>query len=584
MGRPTAADDCANLLPVIAELAGLLAAHLLLTALPVLAAMLVAARLGVRSAPVLLATGLGAGSAVALLAFWTYYGDRTLGETFSYFVLFGAAGSVAWSLYAGGIRRELLRQLATPLALWALGSAFLVFLGFAHGGTDAPIATASTRFYGPLPSDNFIPFHFANWFQVNGHSGHPTFAPDWLASDRPPLQTGYVLSQRLFGRGETEISYQVLGVVLQQLWIVGLWALLLACRVGRVTRALAICTLLVSDVAIVNGFFVWPKMLPAALLLAAAALVLSPLWVELRRSPWAAALLGALFGLAMMGHGSSVFGVVPLALVAAFRGLPSWRWVGVLVLAGIVVVAPWSAYQRYGEPPGDRLLKYMLAGAVEVDDRGVGEAISDSYSEVGFGGALHNKGQNFVTMAGGGPAYEHVEVAVEAVGSGDFDTFLRETRTNLFYNLLPSLGLLLIAPLAMLLGRDRGRGSPAEWRLALSCFAVLALGALFWGLVMFGNEASRTVLHQGSFLLPVLGLCGAVCGLRATYPRAALWFVGLAALTMLAIYVPSLDPPAGTAYSAPALLLAAAALAGFVVLAVRGASDADAASPPAAAP
>jgi hypothetical protein len=578
-------DDCANLLPVIAELAGLLVAHLLLTALPALAAILIAARLGVRSVPVLLAAGLAAGGVVALLAFWAYYGDRTLGETFSYFVLFGAVGSVAWSLYGGGLERELLRQLATPLALWALGSVFLVFLGFAHGGTDSPIATASTRFYGPLPSDNYIPFHFAEWFQANGHSGHPTFAPDWLASDRPPLQTGYVLSQRLFGRGESLIGYQVLGVVLQQLWIVGLWALLLACRVGRLTRALAIVVVLVSDVAIVNGFFVWPKLLPTAMLLCAAALVLSPLWTQLHRSLWAAVLLGALFGLAMMGHGSSIFGIVPLALIAAFRGLPSWRWVGVLVLAGIVVVAPWSAYQRYGEPPGDRLLKYMLAGAVEVDDRGVGEAITDSYGEVGFGGALHNKGQNFVTMAGGGPAFEHAKVAVEALGDGDFDTFLRETRTYLFYNLLPSLGLLLIAPLVMLAGRRRGRLNPAEWQLALGCFAVLALGALFWGLTMFGNEASRTVLHQGSFLLPVLGLCGAVCGLRATYPRFALYYAGFAALAMLALYVPALDPPPGTAYSPAALLLAAAALAGFGALALRGASaDEDAASPPAAAP
>ena len=562
----------------------LLAAHLVLTALPGIAATLIAARLGVRVVPVLLAIGLAATGILAMLDFWAYYGDRTLGETFSYFVLFGSVLSVAWSLYGGRVDSALLRQLATPLALWALGSVFLVALGFLHGGTESPISMSANRFYGPLPADNDIPHYFAEWFYANGHSGHPVFG-EWLASDRPPLQTGYVLSQRLFGGGHSGLSYQVLGVVLQQLWIVGLWALLLAARVGRLTRALAMLTVLVSDVAIVNGFFVWPKMLPAAMLLAAASLIVTPLWPQLRRNTWAGALVAALFALAMLAHGGSAFGVIPLALIAAFRGLPSWRWLGAGLLAAIVLTAPWSAYQKYSEPPGNRLLKYQLAGVVEIDDRGTVETLVDSYGEVGFGGAVHNKGQNFVTMAGGGPMFDHSKVAVEAVTDGDFATFLREARTNLFYNLLPSLGLLLIAPLVMLVARRRGRLNPVEWSFALTCFAVMVLGAVVWGLVMFGNEASRTVLHQGTFLLPLLGLCGAVCGLRATFPRFATYFVGFGALTMLAIYVPALDPLPGTSYSLVNALLAAAGLAGFGAVVLHASSACPGgASPPATAP
>ena len=91
--------------------------------------------------------------------------------------------------------------------------------------------------------------------------------------------------------------------------------------------ALALVALLGSDLVIVNGFFVWPKLLPAAMLLAAAALVMTPLWAELRSDWRAGALLGLLCALAMMGHGSSVFGLIPLLAIAAFRGLPSWRWV-----------------------------------------------------------------------------------------------------------------------------------------------------------------------------------------------------------------------------------------------------------------
>jgi hypothetical protein len=69
------------------ELLWLLALHLVLTALPLAAAALGAARIGIRQVPVLLAIGLLASGAVGLLGFWTYYGSRTLGQTFSCFAV-----------------------------------------------------------------------------------------------------------------------------------------------------------------------------------------------------------------------------------------------------------------------------------------------------------------------------------------------------------------------------------------------------------------------------------------------------------------------------------------------------------------
>lgn len=564
------------------ELLGILALHLVLTGLPALAIVLFAARRGVASVPVLLAIGLAASGLLALLSFWAYYADPVLGESLSYFIVFGSAGLAAWAVYGGHLDRRLLRRLATPLALWALGSAFLVFLGFLHGGGDDPLGLAMTRFSAQLPADNAIPNFYAEWFFHHGHHGSPPIFPgEWLSSDRPPLQVGYVLSQRPFSwGGSTDLHYQVLGVVLQQFWIVGLWGLLVAAKVGRLTRALAVVAVLVSDVAIVNGFFVWPKMLPAALLLAAAALLITPLWAEQRRRLGAAALLAALCALAMLGHGSSIFGIVPLALIAAYRGLPSWRWIGVAVLVGVVLLAPWSAYQKYGDPPGDRLLKWQLAGVIEIDDRGAGETIVDSYREAGFGGTVHNKAENFVTMAGGGPMAEHLDEAVGAVGDGDLALFAEDLRNVFFFNLLPSLGLLLFVPLAMAVLRRRGRLRPAEWSLALTCLAAFAIGAVAWGLLLFGNSAARTVIHQGSYLLPVLGICGAVVGLRAILPRFAIYFVGLTAALSLALYVPALQPPDGTSYSFFAALLAAVGLAGFVALALRGEEPLDDATSP----
>ena len=553
---------------MLGELLPSLVLHLALTGLPMFAAALLCARLGVDSVPVLLAVALAAGAAFAMLAFWAYYANRELGESVSFFVLFGSVLALGWSLRGGRIESGLLRSLAAPFALWMLGSAFLLFLGFMHGGTDQSLAMSSTRFSSPLPTDNGIPLFFTEWFFEQGHHGTPPeFPGEWRASDRPPLQIGYALLQHPFGWDRDGLDYQVLGVVLQQLWIVGLWALLVAARVGRATRALALVAVLLSSVAIVNGFYVWPKLLPAALILAAAALVITPLWTGLRRNLLAAALVAALLGLAMLGHGSSVFGVIPLALVAALRGLPSWRWVAVAALVGIAVMAPWSAYQKYGDPPGDRLTKWMLAGVVEVDDRGTAEAIVDGYREAGLGGAIHNKGQNFVTMAGGGPAVEFGANAVDALGEGDLEATVRELRFILFFYLLPSFGLLLLAPVAMAFARARGRPRGVEWSFSLTCFAIVFVGCVVWGLLLFGNAPSRAAVHVGSLALPILALAGAVAGLRATFPRAALYIVALAGLLMLAIYAPSFEPPPGSSYSVPAGLIALVSLAGFCAVA-----------------
>lgn len=560
------------------ELLLLLVVHLVLTGLPLLAGALFAASRGVRQVPVLLAAGLAASGLAAMLGFWAFYAEPVIGETFAYFLAFGSALLITWILRSRQVGGAVLRNLATPVALWALGSFFLIFLGFIHGGADQPVGTGTIRFGGPLPSDSAIPQFFSDWFYVHGHEGTPPVFPgEWLSSDRPPLQVGYVLVERPFGWDTSGLHYQVLGVVLQQLWIVGLWALLLAAGVGRVTRALIMGTVLVSGLAIVNGFFVWPKLLPAAMLLAAAALVLTPLWEQVRKSLWGAALFAALCGLAMLAHGASVFGVIPLLAVAAVRGMPNWRWLGVAALVGIVAMAPWSAYQKYGDPPGNRLLKWQIGGVVDVDDRSFTEAVVDTYSEAGFGGALRYKGENFETMVGGEEAYRALEAGFD---SGDPAEIMRTIRSVNFLFLLPSLGLLLLAPLAMAVAWRRDRRGEPEWRFALLCLATIGIGVLAWGLLIIGGDAARTSIHVGSYLIPILCICATVGGLRASFPRFAIWVVVLQALLSLALYVPALDPPPGSDYSFFAALLATVSLAGYCWITLRWPAKGEALSSP----
>jgi hypothetical protein len=553
------------------ELLLLTAVHLLLTGLPGAAVALFLARRGEERVPVLLAAALVGTGVTGLFGFYAYYGSHEFGQTYSFLLAFGSASATAWLLWERRVDPRVLRGLATPLVLWVLGTIFLIFFGFLHGGIGSPLQTGNARFFVGQPLDPHIPWFFAKWFYAHGHHGTPPiFYPDWLASDRPPLQVGYVLAQWPFGFGGGDLNYQVLGVCLQQLWIVGLWALLVAAGVGRVTRALVMIVVLLSGLTILNGFYVWPKLLPAAMLLAAAALLITPLWSDVRAKAWGAVMIAALVGLGMMGHGSSAFGVITLVLVAVFRGLPSWRWLAVAVAVLVAVLAPWSAYQKYGDPPGNRLLKWQLGGVSAVDSRGTLETLKGAYWEEGVGGTLHNKAENFSIIGGGGTLADAIKWTVEAVKNREYGVAVQHVREIIYFDLLPSLGLLLLGPVAMLIAwiRRKRRGDPADWRLAVDTLIVFAVGAFIWGLLMFGKTGSRAIIHQGSYLIPILGMVAGVAGLRAVFPRAGIWVAGLWAAITLALYTPSNQLVPGP-YSFWSGLIAAACVVAYCLLVVR---------------
>jgi hypothetical protein len=545
-----------------------LALHVFLTAVPFVAVALIARRLGVQHESMLVITGLLGSGAAAMVTFWAYFAASSLGRVCSYAILIGSIAVIA--LWARGMSRELLSRLGTPLLLWSLGVAFVVSLGFLHGGTAHPLATAALRFSHQLPNDNALPFDFGGWIFTHGHQATAPPINGYVSSDRPPLQMGYALQQRVFRWDNAELHYQVLGVALQQLWIIGLWALLVAARVRVVTRALAVIAVLVSSVAIVHGFFVWPKLLGATFLLAAAALIFTPSWSVARRRPGAALLLGGLFALAMLSHGTSLFGIVALVVIVIARGIPSWRWLAVGALSGAVLFTPWLLYQRYFDPPGTASLKEAFAGVKSVGGRGgTTQAIIDAYQEAGVSGVAENKGRNFVAMTTG---YDDVKLsdlteAMRLFASGDLSQAVRVTREVWFFTLLLSFGFFLLAPILMLIGRARGRPESEDWTLGVICLACVVAGCVLWGLLMFGPY--ETVIHRGSLALPILAIAGAVAGMRAVFPRLAVVVVLGNVVAVLLLHVPALDPWPGTRYSPWAGTVVAASLLAFVAIAFR---------------
>jgi hypothetical protein len=550
----------------------MLGEHLLLTALPGVLAVFLAMRRGLRSTSLLLTIGLAGSGAAAMFSFWAFYADPVVGKTAAVLVVI-TSGSGIVVCWRRGLDNAVLRTLAAPVALWVLGSAFVLFFGFLHGGTDQPLRTAANRFSHPLPGDNAIPQYFADWFYVHGHSGTPPLFGDWLASDRPPLQMGYVMAQRPFGWDGHDLHYEVLAVVVQQLWILGMWAVLCAARVRPFARGLAVVAAMASDVAIVHGFYVWPKLIAAAFLLAALAVVLSPDWRVLRGDYRVGVLVAALCSFAMLAHGSSTFFVIPLLIVGAVRGLPDWRWIGVGTLVGVSLLGSWSAYQHYGDPPGDRLIKWHLGGSLAIDDRGSLETIVDGYEDAGLDGALENKWHNVTAIVGTDWVRTAIPDTIEDVRDGRFEDAATVLRGPRFFSLFSFLGLLLLAPIAMAVARLRGPPSGREWHFSLVAFAVSGVASVAWVLMMFGGPIATTTIHVGTMAVPLLLVCACVVGAEALSRRFAVALVGTNALFVLALYAPSFTPPRGTSYSTLGGVLAAASLAAFAFVALASSAN-----------
>jgi hypothetical protein len=550
-----------------------LVAHGALIGLPGVAAVLLVMRRGVKSVPLLIAIGLVASGGVSYAAFWAYFGSEAIGTTWDFLVLGASLPAIGFCWREGALDSEVLRKLRTPLLLWILGSAFVLFFGFLHGGNNNPISMAAYRFSGELPSDNDIPRYFAEWFATHGHQKPIVEYPGgWLASDRPPLQIGYVLAQRGFFDTPQGLHYQILCVIENCLWIPAMWAVLVAVPLRKLTRSLAMLVAMISDIAIVHGFFVWPKLIAACFLLAALALILSPEWSRDRRNPWVAALIGALLALSMLSHGSSIFGVIPLVIFAAFRGIPNWRWLAAGLAGLLLFYVPWAAFGHYEAPPGNRLLKWQLGGEIAINSEGTLEAIENGYSEQGFDGTVRLKEENFEEMIGWTRTKTEYNSALEALEAGKPGIAMEKVRWDRFFSLLPFLGFLLISPIVMLIAwLAKKKRDPDEWRFALTCFAFFLIAAVSWGLLEFGTPNARTTIHVGSLAVPLLGAVGAVVGLRSIYPRAGIALAIFNVLFVLFLYTPSFTPPEPqTTYSVLNGLLAALSLGGIAWVLFRG--------------
>nr|WP_315429384.1 hypothetical protein [uncultured Albidiferax sp.] len=430
----------------------------------------------------------------AYLIFWASFYAPATGQFLAGAVLISCAvGTI--KLWKQANQKEILalEKIALPFFLSALFSLTLLIL--ARSEISDPLIAMRTRFSHPLPIDNELPLIFAKNLLM-GQYPSPMIG-DWLGSDRPPLQSAYFLMSPLFLLADIRISYQVMGTMLQCLWVMGLWLMLSAFMLPHRLVWGAMVAAMVSGVAIVHGVFVWPKLLPILPLALIVALFLAHN-KQCLQDPWCGFSVGANAGFAMLCHGGSAFALLGIGLTAlAFRRIPSFKFVACAAAGALLLVLPWSMYQHFFDPPGNRLLKWHLAGVIGPDDRTLGEALRIMYGATPVTDILFNKLANLKILFGDIPHWSSLigRTLIFRASEEDY-LMLREFQ---FFNLAAALGFFTVAPLVALFKSRNSTSAAGVKLIILSGFT-----SFIWIVMMYGP--GETTIHQGSLALPIFML------------------------------------------------------------------------------
>ena len=541
----------------------LLAWHAVLVALPMAAVVLACLRAGMRDATVLALCGLAGGGLAAFVLFWIWWASPTG----------GALASVAWIAASAAMAGSLLARLdrdalghAAPLGIatvvWASYALFVLAFGLAPSGFQSPLEIVQHHFALELPYDNHLPFIFAQ--QVATDRLAVPMSLQWLSSDRPPLQTAYFLASGAALLPRAEVHYQVQATLLQALWVPGMWLLLRSFRIAPGALFMALAAGMFSGFAFINGLFTWPKLFPVGYIALATAIMLNASREAI--SDWrVATATGACIALAMLCHPGSAFVLLGLGVALwALRRIPPLRFLTIAAITAFIAMLPWALYQRYFDPPGNRLLKWHLADVQDVDARSVGEAVRDAYAAITFAQLVDNKVEDLRNIVG---PLDAAPLVLKASTVGLDDPDASKLRHLQFYHIGITLGLLALAPLAWLVpGAWRRREFGASLQLVTVCLVTMVP----WVLLMFPRGG--TLVHTGSLATVCFLFSAAMLAFYAASRWLAIAAFALHILLTLDLYARATELVEGAtradyrAFNALAVVAVALACAGLWAL------------------
>ncbi|MGA7937435.1 MAG: hypothetical protein WCA35_28045 [Kovacikia sp.] len=462
---------------------------------------------------VALMLGIALSSLVSYAAFWSYFINPVFGIVFSVLIFLISLG---YALFLGR-KRGLVKILSSVdiifpfLLMLIVGSGYLLILYIGHTG-ESPEILAQARFFdGPFPPDNVLPKIFAdNLYQ--GTDPRPLFG-EWLSSDRPPLQAGISLLQRpliaLTGL-PGGLRYQVLGTIAQCSWVAAIWALCRTLRLSGLRIAIVLPFCIFSGFFLFHSVYVWPKLLAGALVVFAFTLLLPAISESRRPSAIEVGLATGATALGMLAHGGVVFTVPALITMVLVKpkSYPGIRQLLIGCLIFGLLLAPWSAYQKFYEPPGNRLVKWHLAGVTDPSDhRSSLQAILDSYRSLSATQFAFRKWTNITTLLGDSPGLAN-------------DSSLR--RSNGYFYVFRGLGILNVGWLVLMFGLFKQLDPAGEMKKIRVLIEAILVSLLFWALVMF--ELRATTIHQGSYATMIL-LFTVLAALLSKLPRWLCYFL-----------------------------------------------------------
>jgi hypothetical protein len=229
-----------------------------------------------------------------------------------------------------------------------------------------------------------------------------------------------------------------------------------------------------------------------------------------------------------------VFALIGFAVVVVtFWNWPSPRTVLYGAVTLVTLYAPWVLYQNVIDPPGNRLLKWHIAGVIGVDDRGFLAALRDSYGALSWHDYLQGRVANFIRLWGSWPDTIWDRVV------GPFSIFWppHHVRGTDFFSFLPSLHTfgfaLMIAPLLLPFVPPPQRG------IGLRLLVALAATLVVFAMLIF--EPSNAVNHHGTYATQLMATVFVflVLGLSARW--LALLFIAGQTVTVAAAYVFSVE-------------------------------------------
>ena len=312
---------------------------------------------------------------LSLFAFNLYYFLLDYAYLFSWF-LFGVA------LY-GWIRIEK-RNFRTVLLLFVSLFAMIgtiMFIAYSDIDIISSFQELSANRWHLLPVDNWIPKIFANGI-LNGDVRHPLVG-SWLSSDRPPLQTGFYLIFSIVSYDD--LLYLVVSIGAQLLVIVLVFFFLLEFFQDKIYVFIASILLFFNGFVFVHSLFVWPKLL-SALFQAIAFYYTYRILQNKGKNTREYILFGVAFALAFLSHGGSAFYLLSLGLILLFSARTQRNILHLLyaTISAFLIYLPWILYQKLIDPPGDRLLKWHLAGMHQPTKESFTTLLMQYYENISF--------------------------------------------------------------------------------------------------------------------------------------------------------------------------------------------------------